>query len=493
MLFSGRIDGVPAFSGQSVDLYQYFDGSLVSTNRNGMPRAVNFLDGGGISSLQQSLPANDSTSNQHFLMTHLYSWFGLLFACDGLGQDNFQGYSGETSMGKVHKYMDLSDAEWSFFLQQFGYSMNAFNMESTDIRTMFGLMANFHGRCLAPFAFPSNSPVAAQSICTGQGCPAASTTNNGDCTYADNNGTSGIAPQQAAVFVDSSTGSGSGSSSNHAGAIAGGVVGGILALLLIGAGIYLLRHKKKKQAVVWEHEHDAEIPERKTYASPAPPASDFGSSSNFAGAGAYSGPSILTNSARSRPTSPDAFSNSDYYDSNGRPNSLRAPSVTSSRRGGATSDVRSAEQRSIAETLGSSTEAFPVGRLPPNAPPMYERYVSQNASRMGGISEEMPMSARRMQDDRRGVTPDEAHPGFQSHELSHIPRDVDLPPDEAQRLVREAQEARAAAMLARQQQQQQPASGPASSSHAAQPSHHDGSHQPSNDEKDPRGPSYMEV
>lgn len=51
-------------NGEAVNLLPYFNGCLESTNENGKPASVNFLDGGGAAPLKMNKPANDNTSNQ---------------------------------------------------------------------------------------------------------------------------------------------------------------------------------------------------------------------------------------------------------------------------------------------------------------------------------------------------------------------------------------------------------------------------------------------
>ena len=52
------------YNGEAVSLLKYFNGCLFSTNTNGMPSSVNFLDGGGAAALMQDLPAFTMSSNQ---------------------------------------------------------------------------------------------------------------------------------------------------------------------------------------------------------------------------------------------------------------------------------------------------------------------------------------------------------------------------------------------------------------------------------------------
>lgn len=52
------------YNGEKVNLLPYFDGCLKSTNQNGVPSVVNFLDGGGAAPLMKNMPADNDTSNQ---------------------------------------------------------------------------------------------------------------------------------------------------------------------------------------------------------------------------------------------------------------------------------------------------------------------------------------------------------------------------------------------------------------------------------------------
>lgn len=91
------------YMGKSVSLLKYFDGTVASTNRNGKASSVSFLDGGGPTPLMANKPANDTTSNQYMLFTHLYSYFGTLLGCSSVGKGAFPAYAGSTSQASVHK------------------------------------------------------------------------------------------------------------------------------------------------------------------------------------------------------------------------------------------------------------------------------------------------------------------------------------------------------------------------------------------------------
>lgn len=92
------------YNSTKVNLLQYFDGSLKSTNTgkdSGV--SVNFLDGGGAAPLKKNKPANSHDSAQYALLTHLYSYFGLLLGCSDVAKPGFSAYKGDKSMYEVHK------------------------------------------------------------------------------------------------------------------------------------------------------------------------------------------------------------------------------------------------------------------------------------------------------------------------------------------------------------------------------------------------------
>lgn len=63
----GGLPGILApayYGGEQVNLLPYFNGCLKSTNDNGKPASVNFLDGGGAAPLMQNMPANSPNTAQ---------------------------------------------------------------------------------------------------------------------------------------------------------------------------------------------------------------------------------------------------------------------------------------------------------------------------------------------------------------------------------------------------------------------------------------------
>lgn len=162
------------YKGNKVNLAQYFDGMLDSSNRGGMSGvSVNFLDGGGAAPLMANKPANDMTSNQYMLLTHLYSYFADLLGCSQFGKSTGQ-YAGETSMYDVHKFMDLDVNEVGYFITQVGLSAASFGVADADV-TAVGMALNnaFGYRCSPPAAIPATASPALQAICIDSSCPLA--------------------------------------------------------------------------------------------------------------------------------------------------------------------------------------------------------------------------------------------------------------------------------------------------------------------------------
>ena len=164
------------YNGQNVSLLKYFTGNLNTTNVNGQPGMVNFLDDGGAAPLLLNKPANGTSSNQYFLLTHLYELFGKLLGCS-----MFPAYAGDTSMYETHKYMKLSNNQIGYFIQQVGLSAKSFGVTDADVNSIATSLTNiFNTRCDAPVSI-AGGPVGLQSICNGNDCPLAA--NNTCASY----------------------------------------------------------------------------------------------------------------------------------------------------------------------------------------------------------------------------------------------------------------------------------------------------------------------
>lgn len=161
ILAPGKVDGM------DVNLLPYFDGSLASSNRGGSSGvAINNLDGGGAEPLKMNLPANSKTSNQYFLLTHLYAFFGSLLGCTTYGMPGFPAYDGIASMYKVHKFMDLDHYEVTYFIQQVGLAASSFGVAKDDITAVATALDKlFNYRCLPPATAIKEQGPQLQSIC----------------------------------------------------------------------------------------------------------------------------------------------------------------------------------------------------------------------------------------------------------------------------------------------------------------------------------------
>lgn len=162
-------------NGTAVNIAPFFTGmSGPTTNRNGTATAgVNFLDGGGAAPLMNNtLPTMGS--NQYTLVTHLYQYFGYLLGCSMMGTEAFPAYSGRTSQYSVHKYMYLTHAQTTYFIQQVGLAAQSFGVAMDDV-TIVGnaLDKTFNYRCSPNASVPSTAPSSAQAICIADDCPLA--------------------------------------------------------------------------------------------------------------------------------------------------------------------------------------------------------------------------------------------------------------------------------------------------------------------------------
>ncbi|KAH0602093.1 hypothetical protein MHUMG1_00972 [Metarhizium humberi] len=170
ILAPGEIDG------KKVNLAPYFNGDLASTNTGGkMGESVNFLDGGGAAPLKENKPANDNTSHQYFLLTHLYEFFGSLTGCSMQGMAGFDAYNGQASMAEVHKFMGLGKPEMDYFVTQVGLAAASFGVAKDDISAIAdSLNSVFNVACGPPTTVVKAQGPQLQSICIDQStCPKA--------------------------------------------------------------------------------------------------------------------------------------------------------------------------------------------------------------------------------------------------------------------------------------------------------------------------------
>ncbi|CAG8976396.1 hypothetical protein HYALB_00012543 [Hymenoscyphus albidus] len=230
------------YNGTAVNLLPYFNGGLASTNRGGnVGQAVNFLDGGGAAPLRSNMPANDQSSNQYTLLTHLYEYFGSLLGCTQMNTTAFPSYNGAASQYNVHKFMDLSPYEVGYFIQQVALSASSFGVAQSDIAAAgTALNSLFNVRCAPSTVVVPSQPAELQSICLENSCPLAP---NNTCSAYAASVQPGVANATLAGNATSTTPGGSTQTTATSGvgrvvAELGGAV--VSSVLLAGVFVFLL-------------------------------------------------------------------------------------------------------------------------------------------------------------------------------------------------------------------------------------------------------------
>ncbi|CAM1505102.1 Fc.00g107390.m01.CDS01 [Cosmosporella sp. VM-42] len=209
-----KVPGILApgeINGTKVNLLPYFSGDLASSNRGGDEGvSVNFLDGGGAAPLMKNKPADDEESNQYFLLTHLYQFFGSLLGCSKQGMPGFAAYKADASMYKVHKFMDLNYAEVTYFITQVGMAAASFGVSDDDVMAVgMALNSLFNVRCAPATTVIKAQGSELQSICIDMSCPLAM---NDTCSMYDtpvepkSNSTTSMMPSGTMTATGADTG-----------------------------------------------------------------------------------------------------------------------------------------------------------------------------------------------------------------------------------------------------------------------------------------------
>jgi len=167
--------------------------------------AQQLLDGGGAAPLKENKPANDETSEQYFLITHLYQFFGSLLGCTMQGMPGFDAYTSEPSMFNVHKFMNLNHAENTYFIQQVGLSAASFGVAEEDVKAVgTALTTLFNVRCGPPTEVIKGQGPQLQSICIDEEtCPLAK---DATCPAVPSSGTSTMTATATATGSKTATG-----------------------------------------------------------------------------------------------------------------------------------------------------------------------------------------------------------------------------------------------------------------------------------------------
>jgi uncharacterized membrane protein YgcG len=204
-----------------------------------MAAAVNWLDGGGATPLMNNTAANDTSSNQYTLITHLYGIFGGLLGCSKQNASSkvFPAYQGSPSMSDVHRFMNIDAAEEGYFIQEVGLSATSFGVSTADATTVGNALTGlFSKRCAPPAALPGSTMKYSQSVCVASDCPLAANSNCTSSTMNYGNGTNGVEPQSAS----STSGSSSSGSSGSSGSGSSGGSDGASSIIINAVGVLAL-------------------------------------------------------------------------------------------------------------------------------------------------------------------------------------------------------------------------------------------------------------
>ena len=155
---------------EDINLLQYFDGSLMSTNRGGNAVALSFLDGGGIDALRQNVPAFNTSSNQYRMLVGFYQYFGYFFGCtDG----SVPLYNGSASQSSIHRFMNLPAPYVHYFIHNIVDAAQTLGVPGVDVVTHVGdgisigiaLDNVFNKKCSPPQKVVDSQPADLQSVC----------------------------------------------------------------------------------------------------------------------------------------------------------------------------------------------------------------------------------------------------------------------------------------------------------------------------------------
>ena len=160
----------PCYTVTKINLVPYFNGTYKSTNRNGKPVAINFLDGGSTPALLSNIPAWDTSSNQYRLLTHFYQYFGIILGCT---DPEFPKYTGSPSQAQVHRFMDLPAPDMHYFIHNIYDAAVSLGVAGPDLVTHVGdaisigiaLDNIFNKRCSPKQKIAEYQPSELQAMC----------------------------------------------------------------------------------------------------------------------------------------------------------------------------------------------------------------------------------------------------------------------------------------------------------------------------------------
>ena len=104
------------------------------------------------------------------LLTHLYSYFGVLLGCSMVGGGGYPAYSGSPSQYSVHKYMDLDPYQVGYFITQVGLAASSFGVADADVGAVGMALSSLFGyKCAPPVTVVPAQGSQLQAVCEAVG------------------------------------------------------------------------------------------------------------------------------------------------------------------------------------------------------------------------------------------------------------------------------------------------------------------------------------
>lgn len=142
------------------------------------------------------------------LLTHLYEYFGVLLGCSMQGTEAYPAYGGGGSQYEIHKFMDLSAAEFGYFVNQVAMSAASFGVATADLTIVGNALYSTFGMMMsAPAIVVPAQGAQLQAICIGDGCPEAknATTSGYAAAVEPSTAISSLVPTSTAMVTGTAT------------------------------------------------------------------------------------------------------------------------------------------------------------------------------------------------------------------------------------------------------------------------------------------------
>ncbi|MCJ1355978.1 MAG: hypothetical protein MMC33_005972 [Icmadophila ericetorum] len=198
------------FQTTTVDLRQFFNGSIQSSNLNNQPVAIDWLNGGALDPLYSFLSnetsdiiISDLTNQGKLFANFLYS-FSEMFGCT-MGPTSPS--NNEVALAYVHKFMNLNwiQIDLGYFIQELSTATTQVGFSDEDSATLATSLNSLYNVRCAPPVSTNGGPPELLSLCQASNCPLAEP--NPDCDAYVNLTSNGIPPDITATVLGITTSS----------------------------------------------------------------------------------------------------------------------------------------------------------------------------------------------------------------------------------------------------------------------------------------------